>query len=134
MDPWKNDTTIRLGYTKEIFLRIRTAVWNDITDEWEAGPYKDLTDHTFLAQIRELDGDALIETFTCAMGDQGDPVDGIGSLLMKITDEDTAALTGIVILNDATKYAYDLKVTEPDGDAFPYMEGNVTFKRGYSHA
>lgn len=134
MDPYTQPLTIRLGTTKEVFVRIRTAVWNSGTNAWEAGPYKNLTGHTFLAQVRELAADSLVVSFTTTMSDQSDLVDGIGGLLLKITDEATAALIGTVTLADASKYAYDLKVTEPDGDAFPYMEGAITFKRGYSHA
>ena len=129
MDPHVQNITLRTFSTKEIFVRIRTSVWNDTLDIWEPGPYKDLTGFTFLAQIRVTADDTLVTSFTCTPGDQGDPIDGIGSLLLKITDEVTATLTpGMAGL------VWDLKVTEPDGDAFPYMEGTVTIKKGVSHA
>lgn len=128
MEPYTMPITIRRGDTKEIFIRVRTAVWNSTTDVWEPGPYKDLTGYTFLAQIRLLD-DTLVATFTITMSDQSDLTNGIGAILLKITDETTLAISSTL-----TTGLWDLKFTEPDGDTFTYVEGAVTFKKGISHA
>lgn len=128
MDPYVMPITIRRGDTKEIFIRARTAVWNDTLNVWEPGPYKDLTGYTFLAQIRLTD-DTLVATFTITVSDQSDLVNGRGSILLKISDEITLAISSTY-----TTASWDLKFTEPDGDTFTYVEGAVTLKKGISHA
>jgi hypothetical protein len=123
MQPAVKDITIRRGDTKEIFFRVRTKVWNGTTSAWEPGPYKDLTGYTVAAQVRQTkSSNTVLLTFAVTLGNQAEPVNGRGAVLLKIPGSETAG----VPTNIATG-VYDVQFTEPDGDPFTYLEGNVLF-------
>lgn len=123
MTPFQKDIKIRRGDTKEIFFRVRTKVFNELTLAWEAGPYKDLTGYTVSAQVRTTkDAATPLLTFAVTLGNQADEAVGRGAVLLKIT----AAQTAAVPLSTTTGF-YDVQFTEPDLDVFTYVEGAVLF-------
>ena len=123
MEPAKKDITIRRGDTKEIFFRVRTKVWNATTSLWGPGPYKDLTGYTIASQVRQTKGaNTTLLDFDVTIGNQADVTNGRGAVLLKIPGSETAT----VPTNVATG-VYDVQFTEPDGDPFTYLEGNVLF-------
>jgi hypothetical protein len=123
MQPATKDITIRRGDTKEIFFRVRTKVWNGTTLAWEPGGYKDLTGYTVAAQVRETkDAVGVLLTFAVTLGNQADLENGRGGVLLKIPGSETAAVPLATVTG-----VYDVQFTEPDGDPFTYLEGNVLF-------
>jgi hypothetical protein len=123
MQPAVKDITIRRGDTKELFFRVRTKVWNATTSAWEPGPYKDLTGYTVAAQVRTAkDATSILLTFAVTLGNQADLTNGRGAVLLKIPGTDTAAVPLATVTG-----VYDVQFTEPDGDPFTYLEGNVLF-------
>jgi hypothetical protein len=123
MTPYQKNIGIRRGDTKEIFFRVRTKVWDEGTSTYVPGPYKDLTGYTITSQVRETKGSvATLLTFTVTLGNQADLVDGRGAVFMKITDDDTQAVSTAI-----STAVYDVQFQEPDGDKFTYIEGNVAF-------
>jgi hypothetical protein len=124
MEPFKKDITIKRGDTKEIFFRVRTKVWNETTSVWEPGPYKDLTGFTVTSQVRttKASTDPPLLTFAVTLGNQADLVNGRGAVLLKLTPVQTASVATSIPTG-----VYDVQFTEPDTDAFTYLEGNVLF-------
>ena len=123
MDPATKNIKIRRGDTKELFFRVRTKVWDSGTSQYVPGPYKDLTGYGIAAQIRETkSSSSVLLTFTVTMGDQTEPTQGRGSVLLRIH----GGLTGTVPLA-VTSGVYDVQFTEPDTDPYTYLEGNVEF-------
>jgi len=130
MIPAEKNIVIRRGDTKEIFFRVRTKVWNSGTSSWEPGPYKDLTGYTIESQVREAKSSVtVLLTFTIILGDQGDPVDGRGAVLMRIHGSLTAAVSTAIAAG-----VFDVQFTEPDTDPYTYIEGTVEFTEDVTRA
>lgn len=128
MIPTTLDITIRFGDYKEIFFRVRDRVFNSGTGQWETGNYRDLTGYTVLSQVRVLEDDAApILTFTSTLGNQADPVNGTGAVLLKLTGTQTAGVS-----RTTTKAKWDVQMTDLSGDPATYIAGDVTFVKDVS--
>lgn len=129
MTPWPKDITIRRGDTKELYFRVRSRVWNAALNGgaggYEAGPYRDLTGWTVLAQIRASKTSTTIEaTFSVNLGNQATTP---GGCLLRLTPVQTAALS-------ISSGGYDVQLTDTNGDVWTYIEGTVTITGDYSRA
>lgn len=123
MIPTLKNITIRRGDTKELFFRVRTKVWDDVELKFVPGPYKDLTGYTIESQVRESKSSpSTLLVFGVTVGNQADPESGLGSVLLKLTAAQTASVP-----IEITSGVFDVQFTEPDTDAFTYIEGTVTF-------
>ncbi len=126
MIPAKRDIIIRFGDIHEIFFRVRTKTWNGTA--WVLGAYQDLTGWTVLCQVRETTESAVIlGTYTVTLGDQGEPIAGLGAVYLKLSAATTGAITRTI-----AKGKYDIQLTNPAGDPQTYCEGDVTFTKDTS--
>jgi hypothetical protein len=129
MIPYPKDIKVRRGDTKRIFFRVRERVWNPALNGgaggWEAGPYRDLTGWTVLAQIRETTESAEpTATFTTTLSNQTTTPGGVE---LKLAPAVTAAMT-----LPAAGGGWDVQLTDLAGDVHTYIEGKVTFEKDYS--
>lgn len=128
MIPTTLDITIRFGDYKEIFFRVRDRVFNSGTGEWEPGSYRNLTGYTILSQVRLTEDDPTpLLTFTSTLGNQAEPVNGTGSVLLKLTGTQTGGVS-----RTTTKAKWDVQMTDPAGDPATYIAGDVTFVKDVS--
>lgn len=129
MTPWPKDIKIKRGDTKEIYFRVRTRVWNPALNGgaggYEAGPYRNLTGWTVLAQIRATQDSATpLAEFDATLSDQ---VADTGGVLLKLSPADTAAIP-------SGTHGYDVQLTDANGDVWTYIEGEVEVSKDYSRA
>ncbi len=111
------DIDIYQGDRFELFLRLRSQIWNETTQTWVPGPYIDLTGKTAAAQLKASRDDASpAATFTCTIGDQQATP---GAVLAVLTPTQTAALTG-------QTYYYDLQVKGTADYVTTYLQGRAT--------
>lgn len=126
MIPAKRDITIRFGDIHEIFFRVRTKTWNGTA--WVLGPYQDLTGWTVLCQVRKTSEDAtVLLTYTVTLGNQAEPVAGLGAVYLKLTGVQTASVSRI-----ETAAVYDIQLTDAAGNPQTYCEGKVMFTKDVS--
>lgn len=128
MIPIVKNQFVRFGDTHQIFFRIRERQFNSSTNQWEPGPYRDLTGWAFKAQVRtDLDTPAVLYEYTVTLGNQADLTVGRGSVFLEAEAATTKALRN---LNPVpTEGVYDVEATTPQGDVFTYIEGTITFKK-----
>ncbi len=124
-DPFKKDIKVRFGDTKEVFFRVRDLEWDDAQEKFVPGAYRDLTGVTVTAQIREtLDSNNPLVSFTATLGTQSDLSLGRGSVSLRLTPAQTAAIP-----RETSTGKWDCEFEYPSGDTFTYIEGDVTFTK-----
>ncbi|QEM40917.1 MAG: hypothetical protein [Phage AS32] len=105
------------------FGRVRTKVWDAVAGAYVAGPYRDLTGWTGLAQVREThDSTTVLFAITVTLGDQ---VAAPGSFFLTVAPELTADQT---VLSGV----WDLQWTTNTGDVLTYVGGSVTLDKDVS--
>jgi hypothetical protein len=120
--PATRDITIYRGDSFSLFVRIRSKVFNEMTNAFEPGPYQNLTGLTGRAHIRATagpDGDLLAE-ITCTIPDQAVP-ENHGSVLLTMTPAQTAAI------NRAGVWDFQLENADRS-DVRTYLRGRVTIE------
>ena len=130
MTPYPKDIKIRFGDVKEIFFRVRERQWDAATSKWVPGDYRDLTGYTVLSQVRATSEDTtVLLSFTATLGNQSDVENGRGSVFLKVTSAQTAAVARTV-----TTAVWDCQLTDSGGNTNTYVGGAVTFEKDVSRA
>lgn len=125
MTPASKDIEIRLGDSKELFIRIRSRIWDSASSTYIPGDYIDITGWTILSQIRITSEDASpLLTFTSTIYPQATTPGGFS---LKLTATQTGGLA-----RNLTSGVWDCQITESSGDVNTYVAGNVTFVKDVS--
>lgn len=113
------------GDSYSLFGRIRTKVWDEGSQEYVPGPYRDLTGWTGLAQVRtNLASSTVLFSFDVILGNQTTTP---GSFFIEAQPADTENLAD----NQLTG-VWDLEWTSPTGEVITpiggavQLEGDVT--------
>ncbi len=89
MQPVIQDIAVYQGDRFDLFFRFRQKVWNPATEEYEPGPYIDLTDKTIRAELRTVvaddPGSVLLASFVITKSDQGTVTGGCTISLLPVT-------------------------------------------------
>lgn len=104
------------GDRLEVFFRVRALVWNDVTEQYDPGPFVDLTGQVPTAHIKEAKADLTpIATFQCTLADQ---VTIPGGVLLVLLPADATLLT-------KTSYFYDVQLKADDTHVTTYLQGQI---------
>lgn len=109
------------GDRYELFFRVYQLVWNEVTEEFEKGPYIVLTGYTPKAEIKTKRGPtvAVTATFACSLSDQIlDP----GGVLCVLLPSESEKLT-------AETYVYDVQLSLDADHITTYITGDIEVQK-----
>jgi hypothetical protein len=125
MQPSPKPIRLTRGDFYELYMRIRERVWDEGSQSWVPGAYRDLTGWSGQAQMRRTyDDPDVLATFDVVLDDQTQP-DTVGGVFVRLEDAVTATLP---VTDDKNRWVWDLEMIDLAGKPATYLQGSVTVK------